>query len=159
MFSSSVPCLTYWPKWSQKPTAVCVCLVTRSCLTLCDLMDYIARLLRPCRFSRPGSWSGLPCPPPGDLPNPGIKPRSPTLQADSLPSEPPGKPKTGLSNSNLYPQCLELGNCSYMFVKNVKMEWKILNHFYSHSDDCKQYSECWNSVSFHFADIFLASSP
>ena len=35
-------------------------------------------------------WSGLPCPPPRDLPNPGIKPRSPTLQADSLPSEPSG---------------------------------------------------------------------
>ena len=42
-------------------------------------------------FSRQGYWSGLPCPPPGDLPNPGIEPRSPTLQADSLPSEPPGK--------------------------------------------------------------------
>ena len=38
-------------------------------------------------------WSGLPCPPPGDLPNPGIEPRSPTLQTDSLPSEPPGEPK------------------------------------------------------------------
>ena len=36
---------------------------------------------------------GGPCPPPGDLPNPGIKPRSPTLQVDSLPSEPPGKHK------------------------------------------------------------------
>ena len=35
---------------------------------------------------------GLPCPPPGNLPNPGIEPRSPTLQADSLPSEPPGRP-------------------------------------------------------------------
>ena len=34
-------------------------------------------------------WSGLPCLPPGNLPNPGIKPRSPTLQADSLPSVPP----------------------------------------------------------------------
>ena len=34
----------------------------------------------------------LPCPPPGDLPNPGIEPRSPAFQADSLPSEPPGKP-------------------------------------------------------------------
>ena len=32
------------------------------------------------------------CPPPGDLPNPGIETRSPTLQEDSLPSEPPGKP-------------------------------------------------------------------
>ena len=43
-------------------------------------------------FSRPESWSGLPCPPPGDLPNPGIEPRSPSLQEDSLPAEPPGKP-------------------------------------------------------------------
>ena len=41
-------------------------------------------------FSRQEYWYGLPCPPPGDLPNPGIKPRSPALQADSLPSEPPG---------------------------------------------------------------------
>ena len=38
-------------------------------------------------------WSGLPCPPPGDLPNPGIEPRSPTLQADSLSAELPGKPR------------------------------------------------------------------
>ena len=43
-------------------------------------------------FSRQEHWSELPCPPPGDLPNPGIVPRSPALQADSLPSEPPGKP-------------------------------------------------------------------
>ena len=35
---------------------------------------------------------GLPCPPPGDLPNPGIEPRSPALQVDPSPSEPPGKP-------------------------------------------------------------------
>ena len=38
-------------------------------------------------------WSGLPCPPPGDLPNPGIEPRPPALQADYLPAEPPRKPK------------------------------------------------------------------
>ena len=43
-------------------------------------------------FSRQEYGSGLPCPPSGDLPNPGIEPRSPTLQADSLLSEPPGKP-------------------------------------------------------------------
>ena len=42
-------------------------------------------------FSRQEYWYGLPFPPPGDLPNPGIGPRSPALQADSLPSEPPGK--------------------------------------------------------------------
>ena len=44
-------------------------------------------------FSRQGCWSGLPFPSLGALPNPGIKPRSPALQADALPSEPPGKPE------------------------------------------------------------------
>ena len=43
-------------------------------------------------FSRPEYRSVLPFPSPGDLPNPGIEPRSLTLQADSLPAEPPGKP-------------------------------------------------------------------
>ena len=42
-------------------------------------------------FSRQEYWSGLPCPPPRDLPNPGTEPRSPALQADSLSSEPAGK--------------------------------------------------------------------
>ena len=42
------------------------------------------------RFSRQEYWSGLLFPSPGDLPDPGIDPRSPTLQADSLPSEPSG---------------------------------------------------------------------
>ena len=39
-------------------------------------------------FSRQEYWSGLPLPSPGDLPKPGIKPRSPALQTDALPSEP-----------------------------------------------------------------------
>ena len=43
-------------------------------------------------FSRQEYWSGLPFPSPGDLPDPGIKPRFPALQADALTSEPPGKP-------------------------------------------------------------------
>ena len=43
-------------------------------------------------FSREEYWNGLPFPSPGDLPNPGIEPGSPALQADSLPAEPPGKP-------------------------------------------------------------------
>ena len=43
-------------------------------------------------FSRQEYWSGLPFPSPGDLPDPGIKPTSPALQADALTSEPPGKP-------------------------------------------------------------------
>ena len=44
-------------------------------------------------FSRPENWSGQLFPSPGHLPNPGIKPRSPSLQTDSLPAKPPGKPK------------------------------------------------------------------
>ena len=60
------------------------------------------RLLCPRGFSRQEYWSGLPCSPPGDLPNPGIEPRSPALQADSLPAEPPGKPKnTGVGSLSL----------------------------------------------------------
>ena len=62
-----------------------------SCVRLCDPVD----------FSPPGSsvhgilqtrvWSVLPFPSPEDLPNPGIEPSSPALQADALTSEPPGK--------------------------------------------------------------------
>ena len=47
-------------------------------------------------FSRQEYWSGLPFPSPGDLPDPGIEPRSPALQADALPSKPPGKSRNGL---------------------------------------------------------------
>ena len=47
-------------------------------------------------FSKQEYWSGLPFPSPEDLPDPGIKPRSPALQADSLLSEPPGKPTPDL---------------------------------------------------------------
>ena len=47
-------------------------------------------------FPRKEYWSGLPFPSPGDLPDPGIEPGSPALQADSLLSEPSGKPKMKL---------------------------------------------------------------
>ena len=47
-------------------------------------------------FSKEEYWSGLPFPSPGDLPDPGIEPRSPTLKADALTSEPPGKPQIAL---------------------------------------------------------------
>ena len=50
-------------------------------------------------FSMQEYWSGLLCPLPGDLPNPGIEPRSPALQADSLLCEPPGKPRFYLITS------------------------------------------------------------
>ena len=67
--------------------------MAKSCLTL--LTPWTIALQAPSmRFSRQEYWSGLPFPSPGDLPDPGIEPRSPVLQADALPSEPPGKPYT-----------------------------------------------------------------
>ena len=60
----------------------------------CDLLDCVARQARlSMGFPRQEYCSGLPFPFPEDLPNPGIEPGSPTLQADALPSEPPGKQK------------------------------------------------------------------
>ena len=62
--------------------------VAQLCPTLCDPMD--------CSLSASSVHGILPFTSPGDLPNPGIKPRSPALQADALPSEPPGKPSKSL---------------------------------------------------------------
>ena len=70
--------------------------VVQSHLTLCDPWTVACQAPLFMGFSRQEYWSGLPCPPPKDLPNPRIKPRSPTLQANSLPSEPPGKQSPGL---------------------------------------------------------------
>ena len=56
-------------------------------------------------FSRPEYWSGQPFPSPGDLPDPGTRPRSPALQEGSLPAEPPGKPQnTGVGSLSLLQQ-------------------------------------------------------
>ena len=67
------------------------CEVAQSCPTLCDPMDCSLPSSSILGFSRQVNWSGLPFPSPGDLPNPGTEPGSPALQADALPSEPPGK--------------------------------------------------------------------
>ena len=56
-------------------------------------------LFRSLGFYLQEYWSGLPFPPPGDLPSPGIEPRSPALQAVSLPSEPLGKPFVPFSSN------------------------------------------------------------
>ena len=69
-------------------------LVTKSCSTLATPWTVACKSPLSMGFSRQEYWSGLPFPSPGDIPDPGIKPGSPALQADSLPSEPPGKPHT-----------------------------------------------------------------
>ena len=53
-------------------------------------------------FSRQEYWSGLPLPSPGDLPDPGIEPGSPALEADALTSEPPGKPRSTTSRQYMH---------------------------------------------------------
>ena len=78
---------------------VCVCVCARVCM---HALSHVQLLVAPWTaarqaplsmgFSRQEYWSGLPCPPPGDLCNPVIKPRSPAWQAGSLLSELPGKP-------------------------------------------------------------------
>ena len=67
-----------------------VCFVAQSCPTLATPWTVAHEAPLSMRFSRQECRSGLPHPPPGDLPNPGIKPKSPELQAGSLTSEPPG---------------------------------------------------------------------
>ena len=75
---------------------------------LCAMLWSIARQAPlSMGVSRQGYWSGLRFPSPGDLPDPGIEPRSPALQADALPSEPPGKPMSNVEPPN---NCV---NCSF----------------------------------------------
>ena len=67
----------------------------QSCLILGDSMDCSSPGSSVMGLSRQEYWSGLPCPPPGDLPTPGIKSASPlslALQGESLPTEPPKNP-------------------------------------------------------------------
>ena len=91
------------------------------------------RILCPWGFSRQEYWKGLPCPPPGDLLNPGTEPRSPPSQADSLPSKPQHihyyriKIKT----------CAFEGLCghTYMYTgHNAK-----ISLYLSHRDSCTQF--------------------
>ena len=81
------------PQSKHAPFLCVVVLVTQSSPTLCNPMDWAHQAPLFMEFSRQEYCSGQPFPSPGDLPDPGIKHRSPVLQADSLPSEPPGKPR------------------------------------------------------------------
>ena len=76
-------------------------LAAQSCLTICNPMDCSSLPgSMSMDFSRQEYWSGFPFPSPGYLPDPGIKPRSPALQANSLLSEAPGKPQVAMSKAS-----------------------------------------------------------
>ena len=82
-----------------------LCLVAKSCPTLVILWTVAFQAPLSMEFSRQEYWSGLQFPSSGYIPNPGIEPRSPALQADSLPAEPPEKPKnTGVGSHSLFQQ-------------------------------------------------------
>ena len=107
-------------------------LVTKSCLSICHpVMDCSPPDPLSMGFSRQKYWSGLPFPPPGDLPNPGIKPispSSPALQADSLPLSHRWSPATTHSWSDKWSwnRCLDIsqgvvgrGTCHPAYTKWV----------------------------------------
>ena len=86
------PHLSYLLHWQSFTSSAPESEVAQSCLTLCDPVDCRHQAPPSMGFSRQEYWSGLPFPSPGNLPDPGIELRSPTLQSDALTSEPPGKP-------------------------------------------------------------------
>ena len=98
-------------------------------------------------FSRPENWSGEPFPSPGDLPNPGIEPRCPALQADSLLFELPGKPNSSLEQCNFYLGLKELHKeprhkCS----QDRDWEKKYMQITYLRKDFVLVHSSCYNKV-------------
>ena len=116
-------------------------LVTQQCLTLQPHGLQPARFLCPWDFSRQKYWRGLPFPPSGDIPDSGIEPRSPSLQADSLLSETPGKPYYNQFLSNFCFQSMALtdeatvgicvdssfGNCVSKYVgQNFRVRMTVL---------------------------------
>ena len=86
-------------------------LVAKSCPTLATPWAVACQTSLSMGFSRQEYWSGLPFLSPGDLPDPGIEPRSPALQADSLPIELRGQPVKKLMHIN---------ECSMVQVKEPK---------------------------------------
>ena len=93
-----------WDWWNLEYSRMSACMHAKSLqsyLTLCNPMDYSPPGTSVHGILQVRILEWMSCPP-GDLPKPGIEPRSPALQADSLPAEPPGKPKnTGVGSLSL----------------------------------------------------------
>ena len=116
----SQPSHTHQPRPCSSQSGPVLCCVVLCCVMLsrCSRVQLFETPWTVARqaplsmgFSRQVSWSGLPCPSPGDLPNPRIECRSPTLQADSLPSEPSGKPSLDFFGSNYF----------YFQIKDIRL--------------------------------------
>ena len=102
-------------------------LVTKSCLSLATPCTIACQAPLSMGFSRQEYWSGLPFPSPGDLPDPGIEPRSPTLQANSLLTELWGKPYT-LKLKIIYTTTIRQDTKVILFLfwfHGNKQNWKL----------------------------------
>ena len=78
------------------------CLVAKSCPTLYDPMDVAHQTPLSMAFPRQEYWSGLPFPPPGDIPDPRVEPMSPALAGGFFTVEPLGKPMSANSTSTIF---------------------------------------------------------
>ena len=110
----------------------------KSCPTLCNPMDHAVHGILQARILEWVAFSS-----PGDLPNPGIKPRSPTLQIDSLPAEPQEKPKnTGMGSLSLLQQIFLIQESNRRLL-HCRLILYQLSHlvFYLHCQTPTQQSE------------------
>ena len=113
-------------------------------------------------FSRQEYWSGLPFPSPGDLPDPGIRPGSPALEADALTSEPPGKCCSMLFNLRKYfyistgnyvihhpSNCQWKEMISYFLMLHLEVHIQGENEFFNVTKYSSAQSNCLNIVAIH----------
>ena len=150
MFSNSI---------LQQLCIVCTCTVLSRSVVSDSLRPrglQPTRLLCPWGFARQEYWSGLPCLPPGDPPNPGIEPRSSALQADSSPAESQGNPSSGVGSQSLLQQFF-LTQESNQGVLNCR--WVLYQLSYQGSP-CYQDFQGTKSIYFqHFFNNMENSKP
>ena len=118
--------------------------VTQSCQTLCDPYT-----IQSMEFSRVEYRSKQPFPSPGDLSNPGIKPRSSILQVDYLPAEPPGKPKnTGVGCISLFQWIFmtQESNWGPLHCRRIlyQLSYKRIPNNYTNTTENK--SQCFHKI-------------
>ena len=103
-------------------------IVTKSCPTLLTPWNVACQAPLSTGFSRQQYWSGLPFPSPGDLPDPGIEPGSPALQADSLLTELWGKPQNGSFRCWLW---IQLSPNTFILPMSLYLKWlSFLNYYW-----------------------------
>jgi len=112
-----LPISSVFLSWLMSLLCVCTCAQSlQSCLSLCNPMDCSRQTPQSMGFSRREHWSGFPFPPPGDLPDPGIKPispASPAQQADLLPMSHQGSPNVTVTYLLSMPNAWESLTFSY----------------------------------------------